>query len=125
MFPSSAQWVPKFSMCSPRVRVRENSPPFRPSVQSHVGQIFQPTGYRTNRQTDSLSLCVCLRILFLLIFGWRGLGEDFFHFSFVPSMFLSSAQWVPKFPICSPRVRVRENSPPFRPSVQSHVGQIF
>ncbi len=26
-FPSSAQWVPKFPMCSPRVRVRENSPP--------------------------------------------------------------------------------------------------
>jgi hypothetical protein len=25
--PSSAQWVPKFPMCSPRVRVRENSPP--------------------------------------------------------------------------------------------------
>jgi hypothetical protein len=27
-------------------------------------------------------------------------------------MFLSSAQWVPKFPMCSPRVRVRENSLP-------------
>ncbi len=27
MFPSSSQWVLKFSMCSPRVRVRENSPP--------------------------------------------------------------------------------------------------
>jgi hypothetical protein len=27
MFPSSAQWVPKFPMRSPRVRVRENSPP--------------------------------------------------------------------------------------------------
>jgi hypothetical protein len=27
MFPSSAQWVPKFPMCSPRVRMRENSPP--------------------------------------------------------------------------------------------------
>ncbi len=41
---------------------------------------------------------------FLLSFGWRGWGEDFFHFSFVLSMFPSSAQWVPKFPMCSPRV---------------------
>ncbi len=30
------------------------------------------------------------------------LGEDFFHFSFVPYMFPSSSQWVPiRFPICS------------------------
>jgi hypothetical protein len=41
---------------------------------------------------------------FLLNFGWKGWGEDFFHFSFVPSMFPSSAQWVLKFPMCSPKV---------------------
>jgi hypothetical protein len=32
--------------------------------------------------------------------GGRG-EEDFFHFSFVPKMFLSNSQWVPiRFPIC-------------------------
>jgi hypothetical protein len=35
----------------------------------------------------------------------EGVGEVFFHFSFVPSMFPLSAQWVPKFPMCYfPRV---------------------
>ncbi len=37
-------------------------------------------------------------------FWVEGVGEDFFHFSFVPSMFPSNAQGVPKFPMCSPMV---------------------
>jgi hypothetical protein len=48
---------------------------------------------------------------FFKSFGWQGWPEDFFHFSFVPNMFLqllngspSSAQWVPNFPMCSRRV---------------------
>ncbi len=43
---------------------------------------------------------------FLLRFGWaRVVVLEFFHFSFVPSMFPSNSQWVPiRFPICSPRV---------------------
>ncbi len=47
-----------------------------------------------------------------------GVGEDFFHFSFVSNMFPSSCQWVPiRFPICS-------QGPPCVPnstSLESHM----
>jgi len=35
----------------------------------------------------------CLDFFFQVLGGWG--GEDFFHFSFVPIMFLSSSHWVP------------------------------
>jgi hypothetical protein len=38
---------------------------------------------------------------FSLSFG-VGVGEDSFHYSFVPNMFPSSSQWEPiRFPMCS------------------------
>jgi hypothetical protein len=45
---------------------------------------------------------------------WVGVGEDFFHFSFVPNKFPSSSQWVPiRFPICSQGSQCVPNSTSF------------
>ncbi len=56
-------------------------------------------------------------IFFLLSFGW-GWQRIFFHFSFVPNMFLSSSQWVPiRLPICSQGSQCVPNST----SLESHM----
>ncbi len=52
-----------------------------------------------NQFTSALPLSQL--VFFQCFFTW-GWGEDIFHFSFVPNVFLSSSQWVPiKLPICS------------------------
>jgi hypothetical protein len=65
---------PRFPMCSPKV--------------FPIAPCFNPICFAQSPP------------LFTYIGGPK--GEDFFHFSFVPNMFIASSQWVPiKFSICS------------------------
>jgi hypothetical protein len=61
---------------------------------------------------------------------WVGVGEDFFHFSFVPNGFQSGSQYVPKvpnvFPIAPPLNPICfAQSPPLLTYIDGPKGEVF